>query len=487
MDINWRVHNMSDFNFVGAAYETASIYQDAQVCLNWYPEIDALKQQGERGVMALYPTPGLTLAVTLDNPAMVRGMHPLPGGTNSVVVSGNVVYTLSASMVAARIGYLTTSTGVVSITDNGTYVYMADGTNRYYWPIAGGAITIVSDGAFNGANLVDEVDNFIIYNSPNSNQWGCTNVGSIVSSGLNFAATLTSPGNIVGLISNRREVFLISEYTCEVWVDVGSYPFPFQCVPGSSIQHGCAARGSIAQLGESFAFLAQDKRGIATIVMMNGYNAQRISTFPIENAIQNYAITSDAVAYTYQEAGHEFYVITFPSADVTWAYDLSTNMWHRRSWVDNMNVQHRVRANCMMNFANNVMVGDWQNGNIYIQDTKQYTDNGHKIVRQRRCPHLTADLKRMFHSDLQIQFQPGVGLQSGQGQNPQAMLRWSDDGGSTWSNEHWVSIGQVGQYKNRALWRRLGHARDRIYEVNVSDPINAVIVSANLNALAGAN
>jgi hypothetical protein len=233
--------------------------------------------------------------------------------------------------------------------------------------------------------------------------------------------------------------------------------------------------------------LAQDKRGIATIVMMNGYNAQRISTFPIENAIQNYAITSDAVAYTYQEAGHEFYVITFPSADVTWAYDLSTNMWHRRSWVDNMNVQHRVRANCMMNFANNVMVGDWQNGNIYIQDTKQYTDNGHKIVRQRRCPHLTADLKRMFHSDLQIQFQPGVGLQSGQGQNPQAMLRWSDDGGSTWSNEHWVSIGQVGQYKNRALWRRLGHARDRIYEVNVSDPINAVIVSANLNALAGAN
>ena len=78
-------------------------------------------------------------------------------------------------------------------------------------------------------------------------------------------------------------------------------------------------------------------------------------------------------------------------------------------------------------------------------------------------------------------------LFSGQGQNPQAMLRWSDDGGSTWSNEHWVSIGQVGQYKNRALWRRLGHARDRIYEVNVSDPINAVVISANLNALAGAN
>lgn len=486
---------MPDFGMVGAAYEAPSIYQDAQVCLNWYPEVDPMKNSGQRnmgvagdrGVMALYPTPGLTIEVTLDNPAMVRGMHPLPGDTNSVVVSGNVVYTLNSSLVATRIGTLLSSTGVVSITDNGTYVYMADGNNRYYWPIAGGSITVVTDGPFNGGNNVETVDNFIIYNSPNSNQWGCTNVGSIVSSGLNFGATLTAPGNLVGLIANRREVFLLNEYTCEVWVDVGSFPFPFQPIPGSSIQHGCAARGSISRLGESFAFLAQDTRGTATVVMMNGYQAQRISTHAIENAIQSYAVIADATAFTYQEEGHEFYVLTFPSADVTWCFDLTTGLWHRRGWVDNLNVMHRIRANCMMNFGGKVLVGDWQNGNIYLMDRSQYTDSGQKIIRQRRCPHLTADLKRMFYNDLQIQFQPGVGLQSGQGNNPQAMLRWSDDGGSTWSNEHWVSIGQVGQYKNRALWRRLGQARDRIFEVNVSDPINAVIISANLNAVAGAN
>ena len=90
------------------------------------------------------------------------------------------------------------------------------------------------------------------------------------------------------------------------------------------------------------------------------------------------------------------------------------------------------------------------------------------------------DLQREFFSELQLQFQPGVGLSTGQGKDPQVMLRWSNDGGSTWSQEHWKSIGMQGKYKNRAIWRRLGMARDRIYEVSMTDPVKAVIVSANL-------
>jgi len=73
------------------------------------------------------------------------------------------------------------------------------------------------------------------------------------------------------------------------------------------------------------------------------------------------------------------------------------------------------------------------------------------------------------------------------GVQPKAMLRWSNDGGSTWSNEHWVSIGEIGKYKNRAIWRRLGWARDRIFEVVVTDPIKAVIISANLKGSLGDN
>ena len=132
-------------------------------------------------------------------------------------------------------------------------------------------------------------------------------------------------------------------------------------------------------------------------------------------------------------------------------------------------------------------MGDFENGKIYSLDNTVYTDNGSTIRRLRRAVHLTSDLQRQFFEEFQIQFQPGVGLTTGQGNDPQAMLRWSNDGGSTWSNEHWITIGKIGQYQNRAIWRRLAWSRDRIFEVVVTDPIKAVIVSANLKASVGDN
>jgi hypothetical protein len=165
---------------------------------------------------------------------------------------------------------------------------------------------------------------------------------------------------------------------------------------------------------------------------------------------------------------------------------------------------------------------------MYELDRDNYTDDGNEVRRLRRAPHLVADLQRQYFDEFQIQFQPGVGtngfvnpitqiviqspyiIYSGESlvigaletvilgtQNtinqadvttyPQAMLRWSNDGGSTWSREYWVTIGSMGRFKNRAIWRRLGMARDRVFEVVVTDPVKAVIVSANLKASVGDN
>jgi hypothetical protein len=66
---------------------------------------------------------------------------------------------------------------------------------------------------------------------------------------------------------------------------------------------------------------------------------------------------------------------------------------------------------------------------------------------------------------------------------PQFMLRWSDDGGHTWSNEHWAGGGAVGAYNTRIFWRRLGMTlklRDRVYELSGTDPIKIAIMAAEL-------
>jgi len=620
---------MPDFGFVGPSYEAPSIYQDAQECINFRPEIDIMKAQGERGVVAFYPTPGLTSKIVFQNKQEVRGQRTVSGGQYMVAVVGPYVYVLNSTLVPTMVGQLNSSTGVVGITDNGVNVYIVDGSYRYTWKIStpsaavftgsisgttltvsavtsgtlasgqalfgvgiaqatvitalgtgsGGvgtytinisqtvasegmnsatvgcvftasittttmtvtAITSGSlalgqtiqgsgvtsgtiitalgtgtgltgtytvnksqtvssstlyalnwtvipstDGAFEGASSVDVVDNYFVYNDPDTQQWAASDLLSPITNPLSFGSKDGAPDDLVSLIVDHREVYLLGEQSSEVWVDVGSQPFPLQRIPGTSTQHGIVAKHSMARVGDSFAYVSRNIRGQGMIVQMNGYSPQRISTHAVENTLVNQYI-DDAIAWTYQLEGHECYVVTFPTLNLTWVYDVSTNMWHKWLYTNNLNQYERHRGNCCAVFQGKVLVGDYENGQIYELDPNNYTDNGQKVRRLRRCPHIVTDLQRQFFDELQIQFQPGVGLQTGQGENPQAMLRWSNDGGSTWSNEYWVGIGKVGRYVNRAIWRRLGWSRDRIFEVVVTDPVKAVIVSANLKASAGDN
>jgi hypothetical protein len=242
-------------------------------------------------------------------------------------------------------------------------------------------------------------------------------------------------------------------------------------------------------MGNSFAYVSKNNRGEAMIVRMNGYFPERISTHAVETTLVNQNV-SDAIAWTYQLEGHEVYVVTFPSIGtngLTWAYDQTTALWHKWLYRNNQNEFERHRGNCCAFFNQQVLVGDYENGKIYQVSRNFYTDDGQPIRRIRRAPHITSDLQRQYFHELQIQFQPGVGLSTGQGEDPQAMLRWSNDGGSTWCNEYWTTIGKQGKYLNRAIWRRLGFSRDKVFEVSISDPVKAVIISANLKAEAGEN
>jgi hypothetical protein len=308
-------------------------------------------------------------------------------------------------------------------------------------------------------------------------------------------------------------------------------PFPFQRIPGTSTQHGIAAPFSLYRFGNSFAYVSRNNRGQAQIMQMKGYLPERISTHAVENTLANQYV-DDAIAWTYQLEGHEVYVVSFPTLNLTWAYDNATQMWHKWLYTASDNSYQRHRGNCCAVFQGMVLVGDYDNGKIYELSRTNYTDDGQNVRRLRRAPHLVSDFQRQYFDELQIQFQPGVGTtgltrttvvqeaepnpdpyyiypeatltigpldvfvigNAGGGvvisettTNPQAMLRWSNDGGSTWSKEYWVPIGGLGKYTNRAIWRRLGTARDRVFEVSITDPVNAVIVSANLKAYGADN
>jgi hypothetical protein len=309
----------------------------------------------------------------------------------------------------------------------------------------------------------------------------------------NFALKDSSTDNLVTMYENNREAWMVGERTSEVWYNnSGSNPnFPFSRVPGVGPQIGCAAKFSITRMGPSLVWLAKNEQGENMVVQTEQYSWQRISNHAVDYALSTYPLVSDAIGYSYEEGGHVFYVLLLPTADQTWVYDATTSAlagkpcWHQRLSFDPVGgVYHRHRSNCYFEMQNLRLVGDYQTGQIHQMSRQFYTDAGNPLRAQRRSKHVwkKPGRERVAQTSLQIEFTPGVGLQTGQGSSPQAMLRWSNDGGFTWSNEHWTTIGAAGNYVNRAKWNRLGDARDRVYEVNFSDPVPRDIIGATLYA-----
>jgi len=303
--------------------------------------------------------------------------------------------------------------------------------------------------------------------------------------GLGYAVVNGAPDNLAAMIIDHREVWLFGSNSCEVWYNTGSLGSPLERIQGAFNEIGCAATFSVAKLDNSVFWLGSDARGMGIVYRANGYTGARVSTHAVEWQIQQYSDISDAIAYTYQQDGHAFYVLTFPSANATWVYDASTQMWHERAGFENGNfVRHR--GNCQVAFNGETIVGDYENGKLYALDLNTYDDNGssQKWLRSwRALPTGANTLRRTTHHSLQLDCETGVGLNSGQGSDPQVMLRWSDDGGHTWSNEHWQSMGKIGKYGTRTIWRRLGMTtklRDRVYEISGTDPVKITITGAEL-------
>ena len=302
---------------------------------------------------------------------------------------------------------------------------------------------------------------------------------------LDFASAEGSPDGVVGLIIDHREVWVFGTNSVEVWYDAGTQDFPLQRIQGAFNEIGCVSAYTLAKMDNGIFWLGADARGRGIVYRANGYTGQRISTHAVEWHIQQYGDISDALAYTYQQDGHSFYVLIFPSANTTWVYDVATQAWHERAGFSNGSFT-RHRSNCQMSFNNEIIVGDYENGNLYAFDMETYADNGQiqKWLRTwRALPSGQNNLRRTTHHSLQIDLETGVGLNLGQGSDPEVMLRWSDDGGHTWSNYHTSPVGKIGQYYHRTFFRRLGMTlklRDRVYELSMTDPVKTAIMGAEL-------
>jgi hypothetical protein len=497
---------------LGQAYVARSVNAADNRMVNLFPE--AIPNEGKEAGF-LNRAPGLSLLTTVGT-GPVRGLWSFEGFTYAV--SGNTLYKINSAYTATALGTVA-GTGQVSMSDNGTQLFVAANGPSYIYNSQTNVFQQITDIDFPGALTVSYLDGYFIFNEPNSQKiWVTSLLDGLSVDPLDFASAEGSPDGLVSVIVNNREAWLFGTNSIEVWYDAGTPDFPLARIQGASNEIGCAATFSVAKLDNSIFWLGQDARGRGIVYRNNGYTGIRASNHAIEWQIQQYGDISNAIAYTYQQDGHSFYVLTFPTVQKTWVYDVVTQSWHERAGWSNGNFI-RYRPNCQTAFNSEVILGDYESGNLYAYDLDVYADNGQiqKWLRSWRViPSGQNNLRRTAQHSLQLDCETGVGLNgidvednvewffytsSGdqlvtntgdlllfspplvQGANPEVMLRWSDDGGHTWSNEHWASMGRIGQYGRRVFWRRLGMTmklRDRVYEVSGTDPVKIAIVGAEL-------
>lgn len=467
--------------FIGPSYTLAFPSANSQRLVNLYPE---MQEAGPRkgNVARFVGTPGLRLRATLGE-GPIRGVHYASTGQLFVVGGANLYEVFGSWAAQQRVGGLASSSGRVSMADDGTRIMIGDGGDTAFQSAlaAGSPVVAVADTDCPGGHVAWQ-DGYFLNTVPGTGQFQISGLNDVTYDALDVATAEGRPDNLVMLLSVNRQAWLFGEQTTEVWWNSGDADFPFARNESAFIETGTVSAGTCVRVGGSVAWVGSDERGRGTVWHAQGVQPARISTHAVEFALSGYDRLDEASAFAYQQGGHEFYQLSVPDGG-TWVYDFSTAQWHERSYLDSSEgeVPHRAWVGTVA--FGKVVVGDREDGRLYTYELDYYTDDGDPIRRVRQSPHVSQDEKRIRFNSFELQTEPGAGLATGQGVNPLAYLSWSDDGGHTWSKEHEASMGAMGQYFTRVTWNRLGTSRDRVFRVATSEPVPVTWLGAEIDAV----
>ena len=309
---------------------------------------------------------------------------------------------------------------------------------------------------------------------------------------LDFAARSTVADNLVGLAIVNDRIWTLGSQNVELLYDSGDADTPFVPYPGTVSPFGCVSPDGVTERGGTLFWVATIGTGTPQIVAATAGAPQVISTPAVDFALASYPTVTDVEAFSYTQEGADYVVFTFPSGDeagVTWTYDAKAGQWHQRAhWNSALGQFERWSVRGCCGVGNTILVGDYQTGDVYTLDLDTFTDNGHTIRRVRRAPYFANEPGWVFLDQFELGAQVGLGLATGQGSDPQAALNISRDGAQTWASAGFASLGPMGQYDARTVWRRLGRSRaDRlVLEVAITDPVPVTITGAWVTASSGA-
>lgn len=443
--------------------------------------LETIESQNGKSGSALYSAPGTGRFCTLPDEG-VRALlfHQATG--RAFAVCGSGFFELFANGTSQALGAVANDGLPASLAQSNIQIMIASGQIGYCFTLAGSGFSA------NPANMVSPLqvaydDGFFLSLQANSNLFQYSNaLDGLTWNALNKSAISVFPDNIIGFTFDHREIIVFGNTKAIPYYDSGN-TFTFDVVQGGYIDDGLQASFAKCRADNTTFYLGRDERGNLVFKRLNGYTPVRVSTHAVEQTWRGYAKTSDANCFPFGWNGHTFIQINFPSANggrgTSWRYDIVTGTWSEVFFLVN-GAEYMHKAWVHMHAFGKHLVGDPNSGNIYELNDTFLTDDGNPIRRVRRGPHIANEGSRITFNKLQIDAE--MGLATINGNAPQGCLRWSDDGGKTFGNEHWRSFGKLGEYRTRAIWRQMGQSMDRVFEFSFSDPAPIRIIEGYLDA-----
>lgn len=457
-----------------------SLPVSAQRCLNCFIEAEPADAKAP---VVLFGAPGLKDFTELPK-LPVRGMWNFRG--TMYAVGGDTLYRVNRAGGWKAIGGGIGGTGVVSMSDNGVQIMVVNGVAGFIANEAGDYQQIQSPNFFSASSVLF-FDDYFVFDRKGTNEFFISALLDGTSySGLDFASAEAAPGFLTCVAQNLQLAFVFCQNHTEMWYDAGSTDFPFQRYAGGVITRGTLSPYSVINQDDALFFLGQD----GVFYRLQGNVPIRISTHAIEKAIASYGSLVDAFCFTYTLQGHKMIHLTFPSAPdggASWVYDISTQKWHERDSLDeNGASMGRSRYNCALTMDNVIYIGDALSGKIGIMDWSVFTEFGNQMRMLADSPPIHKDRMRVFMDRLELDMEAGTGDATGQGADPLIVLRYSKDGGKTWSNiQPNRYIGKVGEFLVRQRWLNMGVAYQWCFRIVISDPVKRVVIAAHYDVSVG--
>lgn len=465
---------MKSVPFATRSYKNRSLPVSTQNLLNLFVEP---QEPDSKNLVILHKRPGsvsfgTTGAGALRGKHVMAGVHYVVMGTELYSGVSSGTYTLRGTIIGD---------GLVDMADNGVQLVITTGTvTAYVYTVASGLSTI-TDSDFKAAYTVSYLGGYFCFDATGTGGWFISNLldGTVIDS-VDTATTFSHPDNVVAVRSNRKHLYVFGENSIEINAIVIDPDFPFLRINEATINKGCIARNSIANINDIYYWLGSDKE----FYRFSGGSEEMISDPNISDTVNKINDVSDAEADVYEKGGHKFYIVSFRSGNKTLVYDTLTEAWCE--WGSFLKGVDNVWDYRGISFVfGKRLIGDSRNGNIYELKDDAYSDNGETIHWKAVSPPIHNNNEWVRMPRFFLEFESGVGLTTGQGSDPHVILRHSDNGGRNWSNEQWRPIGEIGHYNEYgADWRRLGgRFKERTVEVSGTDPVPTVIIGAYMDVI----